>query len=77
MRGFNDDELVDFVELTRDKPVDVRFIEYMPFYGNKWNTTKMVSFSDMKQIVRMKYPEFQKLADEPNNTSKVYCYLLL
>ena len=27
MRGFNDSEIVDFVEFTRDKPVEVRFIE--------------------------------------------------
>jgi cyclic pyranopterin phosphate synthase len=27
MRGLNEDELVKFVEMTRDKPVEVRFIE--------------------------------------------------
>ena len=31
MRNFNDDELIDFIELTKDKPLDVRFIEFMPF----------------------------------------------
>ena len=30
MRGVNDDELVDFAELSRDWRVTVRFIEYMP-----------------------------------------------
>ncbi len=35
MRGLNDDELGDFVALTRDKRLDVRFIEYMPFDGNR------------------------------------------
>jgi cyclic pyranopterin phosphate synthase len=30
MGGVNDDEICDFVELTRDRPVDVRFIELMP-----------------------------------------------
>ncbi len=30
MGGVNDDEIPDFVELTRDRPVDVRFIELMP-----------------------------------------------
>jgi len=33
MRGLNEDELVDFVSLTERKPLDVRFIEYMPFDG--------------------------------------------
>ncbi len=33
MRGVNDDELCDFVEMTRARPLDIRFIEYMPFDG--------------------------------------------
>lgn len=43
MRGQNDDEVLDFVELTRKNPVNVRFIEYMPFDGNRWTDHKMVS----------------------------------
>ena len=43
MKGFNDDELVDFVEWTREKPVEVRFIEWMPFGGNSWNDKKFIS----------------------------------
>jgi len=31
MRGVNEDEIVDFVEMTRSKELEVRFIEYMPF----------------------------------------------
>ncbi|NXX34831.1 MOCS1 protein, partial [Nicator chloris] len=33
MRGFNEDEVLDFVAFTKDLPLDVRFIEYMPFDG--------------------------------------------
>ncbi len=33
LRGQNDDEVDDFIALTRDKPVYVRFIEYMPLGG--------------------------------------------
>jgi cyclic pyranopterin phosphate synthase len=33
MRGFNDDEISDFAELTRRHPWDVRFIELMPIGG--------------------------------------------
>ena len=31
MRTVNDDEILKFVEMTRDKPIEVKFIEYMPF----------------------------------------------
>lgn len=51
MRGFNDDEIIDFVELTRDKPINVRFIEFMPFDGNVWNSKKLVPYAEMKEIV--------------------------
>ena len=30
LRGENDDETADFIELTKDRPISVRFIEYMP-----------------------------------------------
>ncbi|MEA4869971.1 Coenzyme PQQ synthesis protein E [bioreactor metagenome] len=30
LRGTNDDEIDDFIALTKDRPVQVRFIEYMP-----------------------------------------------
>ena len=34
VRGFNDDEILDFVEFTKDKDIYFRFIEYMPFDDN-------------------------------------------
>ena len=44
MRNFNEDEICDFVEFTKDRKVDVRFIEYMPFSGNKWQTDRLISY---------------------------------
>ena len=35
IRGFNEDEILDFVELKRELPVDVRFIELMPIGEGK------------------------------------------
>ena len=59
MKNFNDDEVCDFVEMTRHKNVDIRFIEYMPFSGNKWLVDKMVSFKDLMGMIKDKWPEFQ------------------
>ncbi|RLU23940.1 hypothetical protein DMN91_004148 [Ooceraea biroi] len=72
MRGRNDDEIIDFVDFTRDRPINVRFIEYMPFQGNEWKENKMVSFVEMKEIIRKKYPNFQALPNQANDTSKAY-----
>lgn len=33
MGGFNDDEVEDFVNLTKEQPIEVRFIELMPIGG--------------------------------------------
>jgi len=42
MRGVNDDELLDFCRMTEHKDLDIRFIEYMPFDGNRWSDKKYV-----------------------------------
>lgn len=34
IKGTNDDEINDFIRWTKDKPIHVRFIEFMPFDGN-------------------------------------------
>lgn len=51
MRGVNEDEVLKFVALTRDANLEVRFIEYMPFDGNKWSTDKMVPYSELVSLI--------------------------
>ncbi|XP_027309844.3 molybdenum cofactor biosynthesis protein 1 isoform X1 [Anas platyrhynchos] len=72
MRGFNEDELLGFVEFTKDLPLDVRFIEYMPFDGNKWNFKKMVSYKEMLDTIKQRWPELEKLPCEASSTAKSY-----
>ncbi|KAK9498902.1 hypothetical protein O3M35_003452 [Rhynocoris fuscipes] len=72
MRGVNDDEINDFVDFTKDRKVDVRFIEYMPFTGNKWETNKMVPFKEITDIIKNKYPDLTALPNHPNDTSKAF-----
>jgi len=73
MRSLNLNEVCDFVEWTRDKSIHVRFIEYMPFEGNKWNDGKFVSFKEMKTLIQNKFGELTRGAQEgPNDTSKDY-----
>ncbi len=36
IRGFNDDQIVPLARMTRDHPLGVRFIEFMPFGDNDW-----------------------------------------
>jgi cyclic pyranopterin phosphate synthase len=70
MRNINDKDIIPFVELGKKKDLEVRFIEYMPFQGNKWNKGKMLSYKEMLGIIESKYPELRKVPDHQNNTSK-------
>ncbi|GJC86745.1 molybdenum cofactor biosynthesis protein 1 [Colletotrichum liriopes] len=72
MRGRNDAEIVPFVEMTREKDVEVRFIEYMPFDGNKWNKGKMLGYAEMLDVIREKHPSLAKVQDHKNDTSKTW-----
>jgi len=69
MSGINDDEILDFVEFVRDKPMNVRFIEYMPFKDNHWSVSGVVSFVDMKQAIERRY-RLQPLDTEPGAVAK-------
>jgi cyclic pyranopterin phosphate synthase len=49
MRGVNDDELPQFVDLSVRKPYHIRFIEYMPFGRNSnWTPEKYVSSDEIR-----------------------------
>ncbi|VAI27616.1 unnamed protein product [Triticum turgidum subsp. durum] len=70
MRGTNDDEICDFVELTRHKPINVRFIEFMPFDGNVWNVKKLVPYAEILDKVRQHFKGVERLQDHPSDTAK-------
>jgi len=72
MRGLNERDMIPFVELGREKDIEVRFIEYMPFGGNKWSQGKMISFQEMLDTIRVKYPGLTRLPGHKNDTSKTF-----
>ena len=72
MRGVNDDELADFAAWTSEEPVEVRFIEYMPFGGNGWADVRLVPFAEMIEQIERRHGRLERLADGPNATAKTY-----
>lgn len=73
MRGVNDDEIIDFIEFTKDNNVHFRFIEFMPFDGNKWNWSKGLSYNEMMGIINGGYKtKVSKIEDKKNDTAKNY-----
>jgi molybdenum cofactor biosynthesis protein A len=74
MKGFNEDEIVDFIKLTQFLPISIRFIEFMPFAGNEWDRSKMVSQNEILSQVQNVFDAtvIQKLEDEKNFTARTY-----
>ena len=71
IKGVNDDEICDLVSWTRDKNVHVRFIEFMPFQGNKWDWSKGVSFNEMMTLIENRFgSDIIKLDDGKNDTAR-------
>ncbi|KAE9409107.1 molybdenum cofactor biosynthesis prote [Gymnopus androsaceus JB14] len=70
VKGLNDSEVLDFVELTKEKPISVRFIEFMPFNGNKWESEKMVPSADLLQTISARHPGVVRISDEVNDTAR-------
>ena len=74
LKGTNDSEILDFIELTKELPISIRFIEFMPFDGNRWDRSKAVSLEEINQLVNESYPKDSvlKIEDAPNDTAKNY-----
>lgn len=74
IKGFNDNEIIDFIELTKKQSLQVQFIEFMPFDGNKWNMDKLVSFESILKRVYSQYDTQSVIRcyDMPNDTAKNY-----
>jgi GTP 3',8-cyclase len=71
LKNINDNEILDFVEWTKDLPIHVRFIEFMPFDGNKWQNEKVVTWQEILDLVTNKY-QIQPLQREVHETVKKY-----
>jgi cyclic pyranopterin phosphate synthase len=71
MKDFNDVELNDFIAWTKNVPIHIRFIEFMPFSGNRWTSNKVVSEQQILSIIGEKYA-FTPLQGGPHDTAKSF-----
>lgn len=73
MEGQNIQDIIPMVKLAKNYPVDVRFIEEMPFNGGdahyvnlKWN------YQEILNHIQVAFPTLTKIKDEPHSTSLNY-----
>jgi molybdenum cofactor biosynthesis protein A len=74
MAGKNTEDILPMVELTRNMPVSVRFIEEMPFNGegNRYESQLPWDYRQIVQHLQSHYPDLQKLQDPPHSTAYHY-----
>ena len=74
IRNVNEHEIPDFIRWTKNENVHVRFIEFMPFDGNKWEWEKKISYQEIIEITKQNFAEseFIRIKDKPNDTARNY-----
>ncbi|PHQ57177.1 MAG: GTP 3',8-cyclase MoaA [Lutibacter sp.] len=71
--GVNTDEIIDFVELSKNKDIAVRFIEEMPFNGTGQRAINEVwNFNKIIDLINSHYQTVESLNDKKSSTSKNY-----
>lgn len=72
MAKVNNDEIIDFIRFIKDKPINIRFIEFMPFKDNKWAVDRFVSYSKMRHIIQKHY-ELVPIKCQISEVAKDFC----
>ena len=71
MKGLNDDEINDFIRWTKDLPLQIRFIEFMPFSGNRWNSERVMTWQQILEVASSAF-DILPLDREVHETAKKY-----
>jgi GTP 3',8-cyclase len=71
MKGLNDNEINDFIAWTKNTPVHVRFIEFMPFSGNRWSSDKVLTLEQILHTISQQY-DFFPLQKDAHDTAKKF-----
>jgi molybdenum cofactor biosynthesis protein A len=71
LKNVNEHAIIDFVKWTEKHPLDVRFIEFMPFEKNDWNKEKVLGYQTVLNSLSEQF-NIIKIEDEANSTSRNY-----
>jgi len=74
MSGVNEEDILPMLSLSKTKPINVRFIEEMPFNGGQKNEDEIafLSYKKILQKIEAEYGTLQKVEDGPYSTSLNY-----
>jgi len=64
IKGFNDDEVVDFALMSKTKPYHIRYIEYMPFNTQEgWQRDKCLTAKEIKEMIEKAVEPLEPVTD--------------
>lgn len=72
IKGINDDELVDLVELARSRPYHVRFIEFMPVGNNGWGRERFIPSKKIEEMLSRAFKLTPDSTDEKGSPARNY-----
>jgi GTP 3',8-cyclase len=74
IRGFTEDEVLRFAAFAREKPYEVRFIEFMPLDADQaWSEDKVLPNAEVRAIIESAYP-LVPLGRERHGTSRRWAF---
>ena len=72
IKGFNDDEILDFARLAKKWGIHVRFIEFMPFgESNLWDSSKIVPSNVIENLIKNTY-ELEPASNSERGPAKMF-----
>ena len=72
LRGVNQDEAADFAAWAAAEPIEVRFIEVMPFGGNGWDRAALVPMAETRAAVEAVHGPLVRCDDAPDATAQTF-----
>jgi cyclic pyranopterin phosphate synthase len=73
VRGFNDDEIIEFARLARREDLVVRFIEFMPLDADHtWDRKLVVTAKEILEAIHPVYPLVEIPRHSPSETALRY-----
>lgn len=75
MRGWNDDEILNFVKFSRDTGCPVKFIEFMPLDGTGiWSKHLVVSKKEMMGKINEEFGNLLDLNNDATDPARLYTF---
>ncbi len=72
LRGFTEDEVLPFARFARERPFEVRFIEFMPLDGDRaWDMDKVLTGEEIRAAINAVFP-LEAETREPHATARVF-----